>query len=72
MDIKAIVSVNGKENVPGISVELERLSGPVTRLRAKFVNNTGEAVKLDHIRFTGFEFAGEGPDLRACHCSNYC
>ena len=38
MDIKAIVSVNGKENVPGISVELERLSGPVTRLRAKPLN----------------------------------
>ena len=65
MDIKAIVSVNGKENVPGISVELERLSGPVTRLRAKFVNNTGEAVKMDYFRFTGFEFAGAGPDLRA-------
>ena len=64
MKLNVVVSVDGKENVQGISAVLERLPGAVAKYRAKFVNETGKAVKLDYFRFSGFEFSGAGADLR--------
>ena len=64
MEIKAVVSVDGKENAAGIQVVLEQLPGPVSRYRVRFINRTKKIVRLDHIRFSGFDFPGKGEDLR--------
>lgn len=64
MEIKAVVSVDGKEIPEGIPVVLEQLPGSVSRYRVRFVNRTKKAVRLDHIRFFGFDFPGKGEDLR--------
>lgn len=62
MKLQVKVSCNGGQRF--FSAVLESLSGPVMRCRARFVNDSGEILKLDNFCFSGFSFAGKGPDLR--------
>lgn len=62
MNIQVSVSCNAGKKI--FDARLERLPGAVMRYRARFVNSGKETLKLDHFRFSGFEFAGKGPDLR--------
>lgn len=65
MDITVNIKINGKDFMlgddRGVTLNLERHG---TRFRARFVNHTGKTVKLDHFKFSGFEFAGTGPQIR--------
>ena len=62
MNIQVSVSCNGGKKI--FDARLERMPGAVMCYRARFTNTTDEKLKLDHFLFTGFEFAGKGPDIR--------
>ena len=64
MFIKAAVYADGAENPAGVAVSVENLPGSVMRYAARVVNNSGKAIHLDHIKFSGFHFPGAGKDLR--------